>query len=103
MEIKDGTLDLLRLVSSHLSSRSEFVRKEYTVYITDGVGSYLITVDPYVEVFPNIHDRKKSDKRSVISHIFRYHMDKDNLNLTCGVYQYQKSVTGKRRRWIRVR
>jgi len=71
---------------------------------------------PPIDVYPSTHNRKKSDLQSILHHaIFKHYADElfdksvdgsiyvKTDKLVPGVYIYQLSMNGKRRRWIRVR
>lgn len=94
----NDTLKLLRLISTHLSSRIECRKVEYRVTIADN-----ITMCPLVEVYPDRRTRGKLKKTELLQHIQTYHTDISKLQLVEGTYIYQLSVTGKSRRWTRSR
>lgn len=94
----EDTMKLLRLISSHLSSRVDCKKVEYCVTITDHV-----TMSPLIEVYPDRRTRGKFKKENLIYHIQNYHVDVSQLQLVKGTYIYQLSVTKKSRRWARSR
>ena len=102
MKSYNSTYELLKLISSHVSSRSKFNKEEYVVTITD---SHDISVDPVILVFPNIHNRKQTDKQTVLHHILTHHIDdQDNWknDLLPGEYIYKLDVKRQRRQWMRI-
>lgn len=102
MKSYNATYSLLKLIASHVSSRPGFNKKEYVVTITD---SREILVDPVILVFPNIHNRKQTDKETVLYHILSHHTkDPDTWkdNLLPGKYIYKLDVKRQRRQWMRI-
>ena len=124
------TEKFLRTLSSHLSGRSECKHLPYRcvigvedperkqIDILDILGrdinSY-ISFYPIVYVYKDRHARKSAQKSSVLDHVLKYHFadvinNKDIMGNTTihsgllvpGIYEYQLSITGKRRKWIRV-
>ena len=104
---------LLRVLSSHLSSRVECRKVSYqlTIY-SDGK----VQFTPEIKVFPDRYHRKAVYKLNVLEHVLTYHCLRayagkdeqgaplvDTTVVIPGVYQYQSSVDGKRRKWIRVK
>ena len=103
---------LLKLISNHLSSRSECRGLEYIVTIGDD----RILFEPFtVFVFPNRYRRCERDKSPVTHHVIFNHMPELNLRktelgdyildtskLVKGRYKYQKSFNSNRRRWVRI-
>lgn len=92
------TMKLLRLISSHLSSRVDCKKVEYYVTIADHV-----TMSPLIEVYPDRRTRGKLKKEDLLHHIQNHHADLTQLQLVKGTYIYQLSVTKKSRRWTRSR
>lgn len=108
------------MISAHLSTRSDCKDVNYHVTITENT----ISFEPDVKVFPNTHNRKPTDKMSILEHILRYHIDSlvpedkeemrdsqgryyitrckiTNCKLFPGTYVYRSSIDGKRRKWFR--
>ncbi len=69
---------------------------------------------PEIDVFPDTHHRKESDKSTVVSHVIRDHcyewisIKNHHANLTVtpgvlmyGTYKYVKYELTNRRRWVR--
>lgn len=118
------TEKFLKLITEHLSSRKECRKVAYTCVIyasTQNIlksdvydmyvskSGYCIMFHPNVKVYPNIHLRRDANRSTILEHIVRYHLpelldcDKTCTDLLVpGVYQYQISVSGKRRKWVRV-
>ena len=90
----------------HLSYREQYRNIEYTVNISDND----IVLDPATTVFRDTHNRKESDKDTLIRHVLKYHLinhvenhsEHYQFNLTKGTYRYQFSYTHKYRRWVRI-
>ena len=108
------TMDVLLNISHHLSTRSQCKQVNYEVIIT----SNSISFRPQLNVFPNIHRRKSSDRQPIVEHILKYHYDSELLSpdacrlsssayailpnkLIPGKYVYRSSIDGKRRKWFR--
>ena len=93
----ENTYKLLYLISKHLSGRQDCKRVQYVVTISQ---SKEVNMDPIIYVFPNVYNRKDTDKKSLIHHIHDYH-DVEFDKLVEGKYMYQLSeIGGKvRRRW----
>lgn len=110
------TKNVLKCISTHLSSREDCKNIEYTIIIRHDIKSNYdeIIVSPYITVFPSIHDRKESDRRSVAYHVIYYHFSElfENAeqstvhickdSLIHGEYKYKKYVLTNRRRWVRI-
>lgn len=124
------TEQFLRTLSNHLSSRPECRHISYRCVIgvedtnpkqldiLDALGkdpSRYISFYPNIEVYPNIHLKQEANKSTVLNHVLTYHfpeiVDTPDIlgNLTVypgflvnGIYEYQLSVTGKRRKWTRI-
>ncbi len=107
-ERAENTEKLLKLVSSHLSSRKECRGLTYSLDIsTTWERGYVLNVD--IGVFPG-HHRKPVYKMSLMQHILKYHMpdvaieDKDGFRLNldkvlCGSYKYSKQLNRHCRKW----
>lgn len=104
------TQEFLKQIALHLSSRAECRGATYRVTISDSE----LTFHPKVEVFPDRHHRKSTDKVPVSFHVASHFVDMlnprmengklylDTPELVPGVYEYQPSVDGKRRRWVKI-
>lgn len=111
-----NTRDFLSEIAKHASNRSEMKDVEYKVLIMPAPPEeifYVAVVDPEVKCFRDIHSRKPADQNMIEDHVVKYHLPHlihhiDNYgnifmeNVVPGMYQYQRSITGKRRRWERV-
>lgn len=102
MKSYNETYCLLKLISSHLSSRNAFNKLEYSVEISDNKD---VSVHPVVLVFPNVHDRKPTDKEFIMYHILKHHIknvEDWKRNLIPGRYIYRLDVKRQRRTWMRI-
>lgn len=114
-EINERTEDILKCISSHLSSRTALRKHEYVCKILD---NYIVLEPSDIEVFPDRFHKRAGDKVNVLYHVLHTHFADclpENLAdgrhdtyihikpgvLTPGCYTYKLSVTGNRRRWIR--
>lgn len=125
------TEKFLRCISSHLSSRSECRGVSYQCVISEtqerrrqldirdilGDNSLpTVTFKPNIKVYPDAHRKKDNDKCPVVEHVLKKHFPEifDTVDafgdirihkdyLVPGVYEYELSVSGKRRRWNRVK
>lgn len=119
MTPSERTVQILRCLASHLSSRKSCKQVEYTVCIgCTETGAQLftnsITLNPHRQVFPDTYHRKQSDLIDVAEHVLIAHfpdiaVDSDVLNvqyaegsLVTGVYRYILSFDKSRRQWIRI-
>lgn len=109
------TRDVLKSISYHLSSREDCKDVEYVVSIEpDDSGKDAIIVTPYITVFPDIHNRKESDRRGVAYHVIYNHFSEifsDSISkivhvkrdtLVTGRYVYRKYKLTNRRRWVKI-
>lgn len=122
---------LLKTISDHLSGRKDCKGQIYRVALCVEDDKQLVTTiinkqsrdmtkrivfTPDVKVFPNIHNRKPTDKINIIKHVlkehYRYMIDGVDNNgnylifdgfVVPGIYEYQISMNGKRRRWVRLK
>ena len=111
-----NTIEFLNEIAKHASNRSEMKDVEYKVLIMPAPPEevfYVSVVNPYVKCYKDMHSRKPADQSIIDDHVLKYHLSNlidhiDNIgnifmkDVVPGMYQYQKSVTGKRRRWARV-
>ena len=110
----DSTLDLLQKLSKRLSGRNDCRLKEYEVTIQKEGELSKVSLNPNVDVFPNSHRRKQSDKTSVLRWIFNDdvisgHAYEEygtivikNATYSPGLYVYKLSVDNKRRKWMKL-
>lgn len=110
----DSTLDLLKKLSTRLSGRNDCRFKEYKVTIQKERELSRISLNPIVDVFPDSHRRKQSDKISVLRWIFNDdvisgHAYEEygtivikNATYSPGLYVYKLSVDNKRRKWMKL-
>ena len=91
-----NTERFLFTLSSRLSGRQDCKGVEYVVSIGD-----VITIFPYICVFPDTYHRRRTDKRSIIDYI-RDILDLSSQDLVRGVYKYQLSDSTRKRRWTKV-
>lgn len=114
--VSRNTVEFLNEIAKHASNRSEMKDVEYKVLIMpthEDSTIFIAVVDPYVRCFRDVHSRKHSDQDIIDYHVLKYHLrhlidhidnngDVFQKDVVPGMYQYQKSITGKRRRWARV-
>lgn len=114
--VSKNTVDFLDEIAKHASSRPEMQDVEYKVLIMPAPPAdlfYISAVNPYVKCFRDQHSRKQADQDIIDYHVLKYHLPHlidhidDNQNIFMkdvvpGMYQYQRSISGKRRRWARV-
>lgn len=110
----DSTLQLLQKVSKRLSGRDDCRFKEYQVTIHKEEELSKVSLNPNVDVFPDSHRRKQSDKVSVLRWAFNDDVLSGNAyeeygtivikNATYspGLYVYTLSVDNKRRKWMKL-
>lgn len=116
--MKDRTVELLHAISNRLSTRNDCKYWEYLVHIHEGRYNYMIEFEPYVRVYVDTHHRSKGNYVSVVECVLRkpkfsdvkFHKTKngqiivDEQNMfEPGIYLYRFSVSGKKRKWIRLR
>ena len=90
---------LLKTIASRLSGREDCKKVCYRVTI-DHKG---VTMVPNIKVFPNRYHRKESDLIDVVSFVHHYKMSNALLSdFVFGVYEYQLSVDGRKRRWRKI-
>ncbi len=120
----------LRTLTKHLSSRPECRKLTYRCVIglddthrkqldiIDILGrdnSKYISFDPAIRVYPTKYHRNTANKVNVVDHVLQTYFPEvidgtDILGNTTihtnmlvkGVYEYQLSITGKRRRWAKI-
>ena len=114
--VSRNTVEFLNEIAKHASNRSEMKDVEYKVLIMpthEDSTIFIAVVDPYVRCFRDVHSRKHSDQDIIDCHVLKYHLRHlidhiDNngdvflKDVVPGMYQYQRSISGKRRRWTRV-
>ena len=110
----DCTLQLLQKVSKRLSGRDDCRFKEYQVTIHKEEELSKVSLNPNVDVFPDSHRRKQSDKVSVLRWAFNDdvlsgHAYEEygtivikNATYSPGLYVYKLSVDNKRRKWMKL-
>lgn len=127
------TKSFLQCITKHLSSRPECRGVTYRLVLgkKDDLNSNKSEIDfsgyisfsPHVEVYHDRYSRKPCDKLPVEEHVILIHfMDelyagrakfsngqiKESIKIhgdkiVPGIYEYQPSITNKRRRWVRVK
>lgn len=127
------TYKFLHMISSHLSGRADCRKLEYIVAIgvddariprqlsledSDKIDhANYVYMYPEVLVFPGARNRNKNLKLSIVDHIIKSHMTEELYNgvdpfgrikvetskMVQGVYKYQISYSGRKRRWIRMK
>ena len=110
----DSTLQLLQKVSKRLSGRDDCRFKEYQVTIHKEEELSKVSLNPNVDVFPDSHRRKQSDKVSVLRWAFNDDVLSGNAyeeygtiviknaSYSPGLYVYKLSVDNKRRKWMKL-
>ena len=110
----DSTLQLLQKVSKRLSGRDDCRFKEYQVTIHKEEELSKVSLNPNVDVFPDSHRRKQSDKGSVLRWAFKDDVLSGNAYEECGtiviknatyspgLYVYKLSVDNKKRKWMKL-
>lgn len=102
-ETSKYTLEFLHTISSRLASRDDCKDVEYVVVASDGPHGLGIRMQQTIYVFPNTHRRRESDKRTILEYVCdETNWPTNRIYMVPGVYKYEKSVDGKRRRWTRV-
>lgn len=123
------TEKFLKTISSRLSGRSDCRRVNYLVYIgRDPIDNWKVSDNdlrdptnyvffiPNRYVYPNVHKKSDIDKRPIIDHVILTYFKQQlfngydeygklrvyTKNLIPGVYEYESSVNGKSRRWVKV-
>lgn len=118
------TQKFLKAISRRLSGRVDCYRLEYTIGIgCDLPGSGIkydneadyIFFRPDIYVYKDLHHRKDTDLFKVVDLICHKHFPElilerddygqlkiDTSKLSRGIYKYQISFDGKRRRWVRM-
>lgn len=109
------TNKVLRSISYHLASREDCKELEYEIEIyTNEFENDTIVVSPHITVFPNVHERKHSDRRGVAFHVIYFHFpeiyqDSDEHgiaikknSLVHGTYRYKKFRLTNRRKWVKI-
>ncbi len=126
MTTSKRTQQFLRYLTRRLSGREDCKKVEFMIGIgcrfpgADKITSPHILDDRYIFFHPSIdvykdkHHRKDVDLNGIVDHIiYKYYpelilgydlhgsMLVDTSQFVRGVYQYQLSIDGKRRRWVR--
>ena len=87
---------LLKAVANRLSGREDCRKVCYRVII-DHNG---VRMNPLIYVWPNRYRRREEDKLDIISYIHKYKMPNAELTgFVFGVYEYELSYDGRRRKW----
>ncbi len=105
------TQKFLRLVAQRLSGRNDCKRVQFRIHI---LPEKAISFEPDIYVYKDLHHRKDVDLFKIADLITRKYfpeliLGKDNKGrmlidtekLNIGTYEYQLSVDGKRRRWVK--
>lgn len=109
------TKNVLKCISFHLSSRKDCKDIEYIITISKSCqDTDVIKMSPYITVFPDIHNRKNSDKRGVAYHVIFNHFPEifidanfaivriQKHSLVYGTYIYKKFKFTNRRKWRKI-
>lgn len=116
-----NTVDLLKLLSKRLSGRKNLTKTTYRITISEpsNMVPQIIMMNPYVLIYPNIHNKKHSDSQYVLywalnqipnvsildSYGDQVSIDygKDNLSMFIpGIYEYRRTFDGKYRAWFKI-
>lgn len=137
MKQKDYTVEFLKSIADRLASRVDCKQVEYIVaigepliyfsvigkslssdeLILNRVSSGEVRMKPQIDVYPDTHHRKSTDKCSILDYVLItkfYDTCYDGIDecgharfregsLTPGVYKYRLSVDKKRRKWSRIK
>lgn len=137
MKQKDYTVEFLKSIADRLASRVDCKQVEYIVaigepltyfsvigkslssdeLILNRVSSGEVCMKPQIDVYPDTHHRKSTDKCSILDYVLItkfYDTCYDGIDeygharfregsLTPGVYKYRLSVDKKRRKWSRIK
>lgn len=110
----DNTVQFLKIVAKRLSGRADCKQTTYTISIlSTAEGNQIISIIPQIYIFPNKHDRKASNRNSILSYTakkldFNYteiSSGKIVINseeLMTGVFQYRLSFDKRYRAWFKV-
>lgn len=127
MKNSQRTQQFLRHLTRRLSGREDCKQVEFKI----GIGvrflestkitapkiddSRYIFFEPHINVYKDMYHRKDIDLRNIVDHIIQKYYSElilgwdtlgntliDTSEFVQGVYKYQLSVTGNRRRWVRV-
>lgn len=109
MNVVTNTKELLRHVSQRLSGREDCKQLEYEVEI----GQNQVRFHPDIYTYRDMHHRSDKDRFRVADLILHKYYSQyiimrdiegnlliDTSGFLEGIYRYQLSVKGKRRRWI---
>ena len=90
---------LLKSIASRLSGREDCRKRCYRVTINHNG----VCISPMIYVYPDRYKRHEDDKIDIVSWVHRYKMSNTLLtNFVFGVYEYQMSVDGKKRKWRKI-
>ena len=137
MKQKDYTVEFLKSIADRLASRVDCKQVEYIVaigepliyfsvigkslssdeLILNQVSSGEVRMKPQIDVYPDTHHRKSTDKCSILDYVLItkfYDTCYDGIDeygharfregsLTPGVYKYRLSVDKKKRKWSRIK
>lgn len=112
-ELSANTTSLLLNISRQLSGRSNYRYTQFWLTISDSKDCQTVQLVPNVEVFPDIHRRKNSDRillTDKAAHEFLIDATPSNIYYTrCnpntfvpGTYVFKQSINNKKRRWFKV-
>ncbi len=112
-ELSANTTSLLLNVSRQLSGRSKYRYTQFWLTISDAEDCQTVQLVPSVEVFPNIHRRKNSDRILLTDKAAQgFLIDETPSNVyytRCnpntfvpGTYVFKQSINNKKRRWFKV-
>lgn len=95
----EATKTLLNHISRRLAGREDCKDVNYTVTID----CHGVHMEPLTFVFPNRYRRHESDKLDIVAFVHNYKMPNAVLSdFAFGVYRYQSSYDGTRRKWVKI-
>lgn len=112
-ELSANTTRLLLNISRQLSGRSKYRYTQFWLTISNAEDCQTVQLIPSVEVFPNIHRRKNSDRILLTDKVAQEFLIEETpsnayytrctLNtFVTGTYVFKQSINNKKRRWFKV-
>lgn len=108
-----NTSKLLLNVSKQLSGRSKYRYTQFWLIIADSKSFQTIQLVPNIEVYPDIHRRRSSDRILLTDKAAQeflsdskvsstYYTSCDSNTFVPGTYVFKQSIKNKKRRWFKV-
>lgn len=112
-ELSVNTTSLLLNISRQLSGRSKYRYTQFWLTISNAEDCQTVQLVPSVEVFPNIHKRKNSDRILLTDKAAQeflidetpsnvYYTRCTSNTFVPGTYVFKQSINNKKRRWFKV-